>query len=52
MSIVSSIVDKTAKSTESSIINEEVTPPSGNWILATGFWDDVGVWDDSDVWID
>lgn len=25
---------------------------SGNWILATGFWDDSGVWDDASVWID
>lgn len=24
----------------------------GDWILATGFWDDSGVWDDDAVWID
>lgn len=28
------------------------SPPAGDWILATGFWDDSGVWDDSAVWID
>ncbi len=29
-----------------------MAPPSGNWILTTGFWDDTGVWDDSANWID
>lgn len=24
----------------------------GDWILATGFWDDSGVWDDTAIWID
>lgn len=28
------------------------TPPADDWILATGFWRDIGVWEDSDVWID
>lgn len=27
-------------------------PPSGTWILTTGFWVDSGEWIDSDVWID
>jgi hypothetical protein len=22
------------------------------WILATGFWNDIGVWDDRQSWID
>ncbi len=25
---------------------------SGDWILATGFWNDSGIWIDGDVWID
>lgn len=25
---------------------------SGDWILATGFWDDGGSWIDGDSWID
>lgn len=29
-----------------------VTPISGDWILATGFWNDSGVWIDDAVWID
>lgn len=29
-----------------------VTAPSGDWILATGFWADSGVWDDTSTWID
>ena len=28
------------------------TPPSSDWILKTGFWDDLGIWVDTDVWID
>jgi len=28
------------------------TPPSGDWLLITGFWDDNGVWDDTAFWID
>jgi hypothetical protein len=28
------------------------TPPTDNWILATGEWNDSGVWVDSDEWID
>jgi hypothetical protein len=27
-------------------------PPSVVWILATGFWDDLGVWDDTATWND
>lgn len=27
-------------------------PPSSNWLLRAGTWDDTGEWDDSDVWID
>lgn len=23
-----------------------------NWILATGFWDDLGIWIDTEIWID
>lgn len=26
--------------------------PGGEWILATGFWNDAGSWDDSKDWID
>lgn len=30
-----------------------VEPPvPGDWILATGDWEDTGVWDDSANWID
>ena len=30
-----------------------ITPiPEGDWILTSGFWDDLGVWVDTDVWID
>jgi len=25
---------------------------TGNWILATNFWDDTGVWDDAETWND
>ena len=25
---------------------------SGDWILATGLWNDSGIWDDSANWID
>ena len=25
---------------------------SGDWILATGYWNDEGVWDDTAVWKD
>ena len=28
------------------------TPPSSNWILTTGFWNDSGIWDDSAAWTD
>lgn len=24
----------------------------GNWILATGFWNDTGVWGDTAIWMD
>jgi hypothetical protein len=24
----------------------------GNWILATGFWNDTGEWEDTAVWTD
>lgn len=27
-------------------------PPSGTWILSTGFWADAGVWLDAENWID
>lgn len=27
-------------------------PVQDAWILATGFWRDIGVWQDDDVWID
>lgn len=27
-------------------------PPVGPWILATGFWNDLGSWDDTASWID
>ncbi len=27
-------------------------PPISGWILATGFWDDLGTWEDSAAWID
>lgn len=27
-------------------------PPSGDWILTTGFWADSGTWDDNAVWMD
>ena len=36
----------------SNIPSGYVVVSSGNWILATGFWDDTGVWDDNAVWID
>ena len=26
--------------------------PSDDWILRTGFWDDVGFWRDDKLWID
>ncbi len=26
--------------------------PLSNWILATGFWRDVGIWIDTEVWED
>jgi len=26
--------------------------PTGDWILATGLWDDFGVWRDDQTWID
>jgi len=32
--------------------NESLFPPIGAWILATGFWNDLGSWDDSATWID
>lgn len=32
--------------------NKEITPPVNNWILATGFWDDLGIWIDTEIWID
>ena len=42
------IINKITKTTE-----QTVTPtPSGNWILASGFWNDSGIWDDSAIWID
>lgn len=27
-------------------------PPTSNWILTTGFWNDEGLWIDEEVWID
>lgn len=30
----------------------EATPPTGQWILITGVWDDAGEWDDADTWND
>lgn len=26
--------------------------PAGDWILATGFWEDLNVWRDDQTWID
>lgn len=26
--------------------------PSGDWILDTGFWEDLNVWRDDQTWID
>lgn len=23
-----------------------------SWILASGYWDDLGVWDDAELWVD
>lgn len=33
-------------------IGARSTPPVDDWILATGFWRDIGIWDDAAVWID
>jgi hypothetical protein len=33
-------------------IQTGVTPPTTDWILATGFWNDGGEWVDTSVWID
>jgi hypothetical protein len=30
----------------------EPTPPTSNWILTSGFWNDEGLWIDEEVWID
>lgn len=32
--------------------NMSIIPPTGVWILFTGFWEDSGAWDDNAVWID
>lgn len=29
-----------------------ITPVGGDWILATGFWDDNGIWIDTETWRD
>jgi hypothetical protein len=29
-----------------------LTPSVFGWILATGFWDDLGVWEDTATWND
>jgi hypothetical protein len=31
---------------------ESGAPPTGQWILITGLWDDAGEWDDADTWND
>jgi hypothetical protein len=33
-----------------SFANEEMYPFAQNWILATGFWNDVGIWVDGETW--
>jgi hypothetical protein len=30
----------------------EPEPPTGEWILITGYWNNLGQWDDSAEWID
>jgi phage baseplate assembly protein W len=51
-------IEGTYKSTGESIIEQIdlskvfVKTETGEWILATGFWNDDGVWDDDSFWID